>query len=100
MCERCFGDEIVGEPVGELRQSVRGQRRDDEQIGSCQVRVEIVAWSPASKSEERLSTDETLGSRGDERDNLVAGLDEQTDELARLVSGDPTGYADEDPSHA
>ena len=100
MCERRFGDEVVGEPVRELRQGVRGQRRDDEQIGSRQVRVEIVAWSPAGKSEEGLSPDETLGSRGDERDDLVPGLDEQADELARLVRGNPTGDADKDSSHA
>ena len=100
MCERRFRDQIVGEPVRELRQRIRGQRCDDQQIGSREVSVEIIAGRPAGKSEEGLGPDETLRTGGDQRNDLVPALDEQANEVARLVGGDPTGDADKDSSHA
>ena len=32
--KRGLGDEVVREPVRELRERVRGERRDDEQVGA------------------------------------------------------------------
>ena len=64
--------EVVGEPVGELRERVRGARRDDEQVGAGQVQVEVLAGRPARERGEGLGADEPLGAGRDERDHLVA----------------------------
>ena len=39
--ERRLGEDVVGEPVRELRERVRGQRRDDEQVGALEMRVRV-----------------------------------------------------------
>ena len=93
MRERGLGDEIVRQAVGELRERVRGQRCDDEEVGPGQMCVEILSGRAPCEGEEGLRADEALGPRSDERDDLVAVLDEQADELPRLVGGDPTGHA-------
>ena len=74
--------------MGELREGVRGQRRNDEEVGSRQMRVQILRRRAPCEGEEGLRTDEALGPGGDERDDLVPALDEQPDELTRLVGGD------------
>ena len=52
--ERRLGENVVGEPVRELRERVRGQRRDHEQVGALEVRVGIGARGLAREREERL----------------------------------------------
>jgi hypothetical protein len=98
--ERCLGDDVVGEPVCELGERVRGQRRDDEEVGTGEMEVEVVRGRAPREREERLGPNEPLRSARDERDHLVAALDEQPHQLARLVGGNPTGHADEHPGHA
>ena len=95
MCERGLGDEVVGDPVGELRERVRRERRDHVQVGTRQVRVEVLARLAPGEREVRLAADEALSALGDERHDVMAGLDEQPNELARLVRGDTSGHADE-----
>ena len=97
--ERRLGEEVVGEAVRELRERVRGARRDDEQVGARQVEVEVLRRRAPRERREGLGADEALGARRDERDHLVPVLHEQARELARLVGGDPAGDAEEDPAH-
>ena len=52
--ERRLGEHVVGDPVRELRERVRRARRDHEQVGARQMRVEILAGGPSSEREERL----------------------------------------------
>ena len=40
--ERSLGEQVVGDPLRELRERVRGARGDDEQVGARQVEVEIL----------------------------------------------------------
>src|SRR5204862_238684 len=54
---------------------------------------------PACQGEERLSADEAVGAGRHERHDLVAALDEQAHELARLVGGDSTRHPDEHAGH-
>ena len=56
--ERELGEHVVREPVRELRERVRRERRDHEQVGLDQVRVELARLLAAG---ERLE-----GARGDE----------------------------------
>ncbi len=70
--ERRLGEDVVGEPVGELRERVRGAGRDDEQVGAGQVLVEVLAGRPPRERLEGLGADEPLGAGRDERDHLVA----------------------------
>ncbi len=87
-------------PVRELGQRVRRARRDDEQVGARQVEVDVVSGGPARERAERLGRDKALGARRDERNDLVALLDEQPAQLARLVGGDAAGHPQEDAGHA
>ena len=62
MGERRLGQQVVGEPVGELRERVRRAGRDDEQVGAGEVRVEVLR--PAGgRAREGLGPDEALGAR-------------------------------------
>ncbi len=99
MGERRFGEEVVGDPVGELRQRVRRARRDDQQVGLRQVRIEILGGRPARQRQERPLGDELLRARRDERHDVVPGLDEQARHLARLVRGDPSTDSEQNPAH-
>ena len=90
MGERRLGEDVVGDPVGELRERVRGARRDDEQVGVRQVRVEILGGRTARECQKRPLGDELLRTRSDEGHDVVPGLDEQPRHLARLVRGDPS----------
>ena len=40
--ERRFGEDVVGEPVRELRERVRRARRDEQQVGARQVEVDVL----------------------------------------------------------
>ena len=78
--------------MGELRQRVRGQRRDHVQVGAGQMGIEVVPRLAPGEREERLSAHEPVGPLGHERNDLVAAADEQPDELTRLVGGDAAGH--------
>ena len=99
MRERRLGEDVVGEPVRELRERVRGARRDDEDVGARQVEVDVVAGGAPRERRERLGRDEALGAGRHERHDVVPVLDEQPAELARLVGGDPTRHSQEDAGH-
>jgi hypothetical protein len=100
MRERCLGEDVVGDPVGELRERIRRAGGDHEQVGPRQVRVEILAGRPAREREEGLLGDEALRPGRDERDHLVSRLDEQARQLACLVGRDTAGDSQENPAHA
>ena len=63
MRERGLGEDVVGDPVGELRERVRRAGRDDEQVGARQVRVDILVRRPPREREEGLLGDEALRRR-------------------------------------
>jgi hypothetical protein len=85
--------------VSELGERVRRQRGDDQKVGAHEVRVQIFLRSTPRQRVEGLGAHEALGARRDERDDLVSCAHEEPNELARLVSGDPTGDPDQDPRH-
>ena len=99
MGERRLGEHVVGEALRELGQGVCRARCDDEQIGAGEVRVEVSRRRPARQREERLLRDEPLCTGRQERDHLVARLDEQARQLACLVGRDTACYTEQDLRH-
>jgi hypothetical protein len=99
MRQRGLRDEVVREPVGELGECVRRRRRDDEELGTRQMRIRILTRRAPCEREERVCANKAFGVRRDERDDVVAALDEQPHELAGLVRGDPACDADQHASH-
>ena len=99
MRQRRLREHVVRKPVGELRESVRGARRDEEQIGARQVEVDVVAGRAAGERPKGLGGDEALGSRRHERHDVVAVLDEQTADLAGLVGGNAPCDPKQDAGH-
>src|SRR5688572_7143735 len=97
--ERRLGQHLVGEPVGELAERVRRQRRDHEQVGALEMRVWAGALGLAREREERLGPDEALRTCGRQRQDVVAGLDQQAHELAGLVGRDAAGDPEQDARH-
>ena len=97
--ERRLGEDVVGQAVRELRQRVRGERRDHEQVRVGEMRVEVARRLLARERLERVGRDEALGVGREHRRHVVTVLHEQPDELARLVGGDPAGHPYENPSH-
>jgi hypothetical protein len=65
MGERSLRDEVVGQSLRQLCERVRRQRRHDEQLGACEVRVEILAGRPSRQREEGLRAHEPLRVAGD-----------------------------------
>ena len=100
MRERRLGEDVVGEPVRELGQRVRRAGRDNEQVGACQVEIDVVSGRPARERAERLGGDEALGARRHEGYDLVPLLHQQPAQLACLVGGDAAGHAEKDAGHA
>jgi hypothetical protein len=98
--KRRLGEDVVGEPVRELGERVRRARRDDQQVGAREVEVDVVPRRTARERSKRLGGDEPLGVGRDEGNDLVALLDEQPAQLARLVGGDAAGHPQEDAGHA
>ena len=90
--ERGLGDDVVGEAVREPRERVRRERRDDV-AGRRAPGAGTGRSPPRGERPERLGGDEPLGAAGHEGSHLVSRADEQPDELARLVGGDPSGNA-------
>ena len=99
MGERRLGEEVVGEPVRQAGHRVSRQRRDDEQVGVGEVRVRVGRRFLARQRPERAGGDELLRPARDDRRHVVAGADEQPDELTRLVGGDAARHADENARH-
>ena len=97
--ERGLGEDVVGDPLRELGERVRRAGRDDEQVGVLEVRIQVLARRPPRERVERLRRDELLGAARDERHDVVPRLDEQPRQLAGLVGGDASGYAEQDPRH-
>ena len=99
MSERRLCQHVVGDPVRELGERVRGARRDDEQVGARQVRVEVLARGTAREREKRPRRHELLGALRDERDHVVSRAHEGARQLTRLVGGDTSAHAEQDPAH-
>ena len=97
--ERRLGENVVGEPVRQLRQRVCGQRRDHEQVGALEVRIGIGARGLAREREERLGPNESVGGLRRQRQHVVTRLDEQAHELAGLVGRDAAGDPEQDARH-
>jgi hypothetical protein len=60
--------------VRQLRERVRGQRRDHEQVGFDQVRVELARLLARASASNVLRGDEALGLGGQHGRHLVPGL--------------------------
>ena len=97
--ERRLGEDVVGDPLRELRERVRRARRDDEEVGAVEVWIQILGRRPPRKRVERLRRHELLRAARDERHDVVARLDEQPRQLASLVGGDASGHAEEHTGH-
>ena len=71
--ERRLGEQVVGDPVRELRERVRRAGRDDEQVGAGRGAGRGPRSPGRRASAWKVSArDEPLGARGEERDHLVA----------------------------
>ena len=99
VCQRRLGEEVVGEPVRQPGERVRGRGRDDEQLSALEVGIGIVAWRLPREGEERVRGDEPLGARRDDRVDVVARPHQQPQERARLVGRDPPGDSEQDAGH-
>ena len=98
--ERRLGEDVVGEPVRELRERVRRARRDEQQVGAREVEVHVLGRGPAGERAEGLGGDEALGAGRHERHDVVPALDQQTADLAGLVGGDAPCNPKQDAGHA
>jgi hypothetical protein len=92
-------ENVVRQAVRELRQGVRRERRDDEQVGVDEMRIEVACRFTARKRLEGMAGYEALGVRRQDRRHLVPRLDEETAKLARLVGGDSTRDPEKNSSH-
>ena len=99
MRERRLGEHVVGEAPRELGQRVRRAWRDDEQVGAREVEIDIVSRGAPRERAKGLGGDEAFGARRHERNDVVALLDQQPAQLARLVGGDAAGHPKEDAGH-
>ena len=97
--ERELREHVVGEPAGERRERVRRKRGDHEQVGLDQVGVELARLLAAGKRLEGARGDEALCLCGQNRRDLMTGLDEQARQLARLVGGDSTSHPEDNLGH-
>jgi hypothetical protein len=92
-------EDVVCEAVCELRERVRRKRRDHEQIGVHEVRIEVARRLAPREGLEGVRRDEALRVGREEGRDLVTRLHEQPDELARLVGRDAACDADQNASH-
>ena len=97
--ERALRHDVVGEPVRELRERVRGARRDAHErrdARGVEMRVaaverrRVAQHGSSAERGEGLGADEALGLAGQRDLHAEARLQEQTDELTRSVGGDST----------
>jgi hypothetical protein len=94
-----LGEDIVGEPVRQLGERIRRERRDDEQVGIDDVRIQVHRRLAAGECLEGVRGHEPLGIRCQDRSHIVAGPYEESAKLARLVGGDPTRDSEKNSSH-
>ena len=59
--EDSLREDVVGDPVGELRHRVRGQRRDHDEIEALEVRIRALVRAAPRERAERLGGHEALG---------------------------------------
>ena len=88
--EHRLREHAVGEAVRELRERVRRERGDHEQVRLDEVRIEVARHLLPRESLERLRGDERLRLGSQKRRDVMPVPDQQTAELARLVGGDTT----------
>jgi hypothetical protein len=100
VCERRLAEHVVRVPVRELGKRVRRARCDDEQVGAIEMRIRVVALRTPREGEERLARDEPLSRPRRQRHDLVSVLDEEPNQLARLVGRNPPGDPQKDLCHA
>ena len=74
MSERSLGEQVVGDPLGELRERVRRARGDDEQVAPGQMEIEILVGRPPRERLKGLGPHEPLGARRHQRHHVVARL--------------------------
>jgi hypothetical protein len=98
-CESRLGENVVRQTVRELRQGVRRERRDHEQVRLDEVRIEVVSSLPPRQRFEGVRGDEALRIRRQDWSHLVAGLDEEAHELTGLIGRDAARHANENASH-
>ena len=94
-----LGEDVVGQPVRQLGERVRRERRDDEQVRIDEVRIEVPRRLAAGERLEGVRGHEPLGIRCQDRSDLVARPYEESAKLARLVGGDPTRDSEKNSSH-
>ena len=103
--ERGHREEVVGEPVRELREDVGGGGRDDEKVRSLgeadvqDVRLlapEVRERGTAREGLERERRDEARRGRRQDRVHARAGLRQPAREIRGLVRGDRAADAEED----
>jgi hypothetical protein len=85
--------------VGEFRERVRRQRRDDEQIGLRQVRVRTLVDRMVRQGGEGFPRHEPLGAGRHDREHLMPGQYQAARQFTRFVGGNPARHAEEDASH-
>ena len=99
------GEQVVGEPVRELREDVGGGGRDEEEISrfgeadvqNVRLRAPQVRVRRAPREGlKRQGGDESGRRGGQDRVHLRTRLRELARELGRLVSGDGAADAEED----
>ena len=76
-----LGEEVVRDPVGELRQRVRGARRHHEDVGAGEVQVDVLVRRPPRERGEGLGPHEALRARRDEGNHVVPCLHEKSSQL-------------------
>ena len=97
--QRRLRQDVVRQAVRELRQRVRGARRHEQQVGPGEMEVDVVAGRPPREGAEGLGRDEALGPGREQRDDVVARLDEEPRDLAGLVGGDAARDAQQHACH-
>ena len=94
-----LGEDVVGQPVRQLGEGVRRERRDHEQVRVDEVGVEVLRRLAAGERLEGVRGHEPLGIRCQDRSDLMARPYEESAKLARLVGGDPTRDSEKNSSH-
>ena len=116
------GQQVVGEATGQLRERVRGRRRDEVHVGvghelevaerivgrgrvaregpAGRIALELVDEDRrAAQRRERRAPDEALARRRLHDAHGVPGAGRQAHELERLVGGDAAAHSEQDPGH-
>ena len=101
MREHRLGQDVVREAVGHAGERVRRERRDDEEVPSCEMRKRVGARRrPPGERVEGLGATKRSAPARQHGLHLVSGAHEQPDERARLVGRYPAGDSEQDARHA